>query len=80
MAESSARRKIAVILATDVVGYSTKMEEDEEELEEAAHEDDEDLDESNCDSKGKREDDEDLKEDTLDEITKAVVARLRSLK
>ena len=30
MAESSARRKIAVILATDVVGYSTKMEEDEE--------------------------------------------------
>ena len=30
MTESSARRKIAVILATDVVGYSTKMEEDEE--------------------------------------------------
>ena len=30
MAESSTRRKIAVILATDVVGYSTKMEENEE--------------------------------------------------
>ena len=30
MAESSPRRKIAVILATDVVGYSTKMEENEE--------------------------------------------------
>jgi len=30
MAESSSRRKIAVILATDVVGYSTKMEEDED--------------------------------------------------
>ena len=30
MAESSARRKIAVILATDVVGYSAKMEENEE--------------------------------------------------
>ena len=29
MAESSPRRKIAVILATDVVGYSTKMEENE---------------------------------------------------
>ena len=27
MAESSARRKIAVILATDVVGFSVKMEE-----------------------------------------------------
>ena len=27
MAESSPRRKLAVILATDVVGYSTKMEE-----------------------------------------------------
>jgi len=30
MAESSPRRKIAVILATDVVGYSTKMEENED--------------------------------------------------
>ena len=30
MAESSPRRKIAVILATDVVGYSIKMEENEE--------------------------------------------------
>ena len=30
MAESSLRRKIAVILATDVVGYSTKMEENED--------------------------------------------------
>ena len=30
MAESSARRKIAVILATDVVGYSTKMEKNED--------------------------------------------------
>ena len=30
MAESSTRRKIAVILATDVVGYSTKMEENED--------------------------------------------------
>jgi len=30
MAESSPRRKLAVILATDVVGYSTKMEENEE--------------------------------------------------
>ena len=30
MAASSTRRKIAVILATDVVGYSTKMEENEE--------------------------------------------------
>ena len=30
MAESSPRRKLAVILATDVVGYSTKMEEDED--------------------------------------------------
>ena len=29
MAESSPRRKIAVILATDVVGYSAKMEENE---------------------------------------------------
>jgi len=29
MAESRPRRKIAVILATDVVGYSTKMEENE---------------------------------------------------
>ena len=29
MAESSPRRKIAVILATDVVGYSVKMEENE---------------------------------------------------
>ena len=30
MAESSPRRKLAVILATDVVGYSTKMEENED--------------------------------------------------
>ena len=30
MAESNTRRKIAVILATDVVGYSTKMEENED--------------------------------------------------
>jgi len=30
MAESSPRRKIAVILATDVVGYSTNMEENED--------------------------------------------------
>ena len=30
MAESSPRRKIAVILATDVVGYSVKMEENED--------------------------------------------------
>ena len=30
MAESSPRRKIAVILATDVVGYSTRMEENED--------------------------------------------------
>ena len=30
MAESSPRRKLAVILATDIVGYSTKMEENEE--------------------------------------------------
>ena len=30
MAESSSRRKIAVIFATDVVGYSTKMEENED--------------------------------------------------
>ena len=30
MAESSPRRKLAVILATDVVGYGTKMEENEE--------------------------------------------------
>ena len=30
MAESSSRRKLAVILATDVVGYSTKMEENED--------------------------------------------------
>jgi adenylate cyclase len=30
MEESSPRRKIAVILATDVVGYSTKMEENED--------------------------------------------------
>jgi len=30
MAESSPRRKIAVILATDVVGYSKKMEENED--------------------------------------------------
>tara|TARA_B100001758_G_scaffold245932_1_gene259940 strand:+ start:91 stop:1848 length:1758 start_codon:yes stop_codon:yes gene_type:complete len=30
MAESKTRRKIAVILATDVVGFSTKMEENEE--------------------------------------------------
>ena len=30
MAESSPRRKIAVILATDVVGYSMKMEENED--------------------------------------------------
>ena len=30
MVESSPRRKIAVILATDVVGYSTKMEENED--------------------------------------------------
>ena len=29
MAESSPRRKLAVILATDVVGYSNKMEENE---------------------------------------------------
>ena len=29
MAKSTTRRKIAVILATDVVGYSTKMEENE---------------------------------------------------
>ena len=30
MTESSPRRKLAVILATDVVGYSTKMEENED--------------------------------------------------
>ena len=30
MAESKPRRKLAVILATDVVGYSTKMEENED--------------------------------------------------
>ena len=30
MAESNPRRKLAVILATDVVGYSTKMEENED--------------------------------------------------
>ena len=30
MAESSPRRKVAVILATDVVGYSSKMEENED--------------------------------------------------
>jgi len=30
MADSSPRRKLAVILATDVVGYSTKMEENED--------------------------------------------------
>ena len=30
MAESSPRRKLAVILATDVVGYSSKMEENED--------------------------------------------------
>ena len=30
MVESSPRRKLAVILATDVVGYSTKMEENED--------------------------------------------------
>jgi len=30
MAKSSPRRKLAVILATDVVGYSTKMEENED--------------------------------------------------
>ena len=30
MANSSPRRKLAVILATDVVGYSTKMEENED--------------------------------------------------
>ena len=30
MAEASPRRKLAVILATDVVGYSTKMEENED--------------------------------------------------
>jgi len=30
MAESSPRRKLAVILATDVVGYSVKMEENED--------------------------------------------------
>ena len=30
MADSSPRRKIAVIFATDVVGYSTKMEENED--------------------------------------------------
>ena len=30
MAETKTERKVAVILATDVVGYSTKMEENEE--------------------------------------------------
>ena len=30
MADSSFRRKLAVILATDVVGYSTNMEENED--------------------------------------------------
>ena len=29
MAESNPRRKIAVIIATDIVDYSTKMEENE---------------------------------------------------
>ena len=65
---------------SEVTEEGYKMEEDEEELDEGAHEDEEEVDEAHCNSKGKREDDEDLKEDTLDEITKAVVARLRSLK
>mgnify|MGYP001180140517 CR=1 FL=1 len=30
MAETKTERKVAVILATDVVGYSTKMEKNEE--------------------------------------------------
>ena len=30
MAETKAERKVTVILATDVVGYSTKMEENED--------------------------------------------------
>jgi len=30
MADSSPRRKVTVILVADVVGYSTKMEENEE--------------------------------------------------
>ena len=30
MAETKTERKVAVILATDVVGYSTKMEENDE--------------------------------------------------
>ena len=30
MAETKTERKVAVILATDVVGYSNKMEENEE--------------------------------------------------
>ena len=29
MAETKSERKVAVILATDVVGYSSKMEENE---------------------------------------------------
>jgi hypothetical protein len=69
-------------------------EDDEDKMKEGAHEDDEDkmkegyghdkddddMDEAHCNSKGKREDEDDLKkEETIDEITKAVVARLRSL-
>lgn len=81
LAERIAAAVQSVLDEDAAVAEGYKMEEDEEELDEGAHEDEEDLDEAHCDSKGKREDEDDLKkEETIDEITKAVVARLRSLK
>lgn len=108
LAERIAAAVQSVLDEDAAVAEGYKMEEDEEDLDEGAHEDEDkdkkmkegahedededkmkegygkdedDVDEAHCNSKGKREDEDDLKkEETIDEITKAVVARLRSLK